>query len=388
MPRNLFYKDGSKVQFSKSSERELDNLIIDFNQFLVDKENSYILLEGVSLSDGSYKSKKLPLVYCCDQSYKNIQMAKLYRLNDWYNSQIPSKRVITMLTLTTFQKEFDNYYDQYDFLRESWLKLKDNMKIDLGNFNYLVVAEPHKSGFVHYHILVFASIKQSDANNYVKLWSEKYNAGSARHGIDIKADMEGALRSIKNYLMKYLAKTFTLTYDEPEKDLMDFDDALSELVPVSNERQEAYSKINNLAVQSAKDYYLRIFHAVKWKMNRRNTDYKGFRAFQPSRDLSRIMALPPKEKSLTTVWTSMYFVFWGERYPMRLLDSDLRNVQWVKPPPEDIINPPPMPVQIKVNWSAVDLTVKSGVSMFGDLPEIEDQKIIHHKKPDNLAEWL
>jgi hypothetical protein len=63
-------------------------------------------------------------------------------------------------------------------------------------------------------------------------------------------------------------------------------------------------------------------------------------------------------------------------------------VQLVKPLPEDVINPPPIPVPIKVNWSAVDLTVHSGVSLFGDLPEIEDQKIIHHKKPDNLAEWL
>ncbi len=311
MLQNLFYSDGSPVTFSKSEELFLQTVMDDFDQFLVDHEHSYIQLEGSFLVDGSLAVKKIPLTYSCDVKYQNEQMAKLYRLNDWYNTLPPNRRVITMMTLTTYQRDFKNYFEQYDFLRDSWLKLKDVMKKELGDFDYLVIAEPHKSGFVHYHILLFKWVANSQAKRYQTLWYENYIAGSKSRGINFKVDMSGSVRSLKNYLMKYMAKNFTLTFDEkfiPDTDLMRFSEPSKERASLSPEN---------------KSYFLKVFHAVKWYMNKRDSDYKGFRAFQPSRTLSRIMALPKKENT-TVAWHSVYLVMWGVSRLIRYIESPLK----------------------------------------------------------------
>lgn len=309
--QNLMFSNGSPVSFSKSDEKFLQKVIDDFDQFLVDHENSYIQLEGSFLVDGSLAVKKIPLTYSCDVKYQNEQMAKLYRLNDWYNTLPPNRRVITMMTLTTYQRDFKNYFEQYDFLRDSWLKLKDVMKKELGDFDYLVIAEPHKSGFVHYHILLFKWVANSQAKRYQKLWYENYIAGSKSHGIDFKVDMSGSVRSLKNYLMKYMAKNFTLTFDEkfiPDTDLKRFSEPSKERASLGSDN---------------KSYFLKVFHAVKWYMNKRDSGYKGFRAFQPSRALSRIMALPKKENT-TVAWDSVYLVIWGVSHLIRKVESPLK----------------------------------------------------------------
>jgi len=323
MPRNLFYSTGEQVKFSNSGERRLENLIRDFDQFLVDKENSFIQLEGYSRIGGNAVTSSIPVIYSCDPSYRRQQMAKLYKLNDWYNKLPPNARIITMITLTTYQRGYDSFFDQYAYLRDSWIKLKDVMRKDMGKFEYLVVAEPHKSGFAHYHILIFKLITQRQASHYKELWANKYSAGSSDNGIDIKVTMNGALRSIKNYLMKYLAKTFTLTYtDAPGgseyfngSDLQKHEIILSE---ANEARKKAMAQMSASAAEESKSYFLKVFHATKWGMCRRDTDYKGFRSFQPSRFLSMIMRLDKKEGS-GVVWTAAFFVYWGEK---RLLWSN------------------------------------------------------------------
>lgn len=311
MLQNLLFNDGSPVSFSKYQEVFLQRVMEDFDQFLVDHANSYIQLEGSFLVDGSRASKRIPLIYSCDQQYQNQQMAKLYRLNDWYNSLPPNRRVITMMTLTTYQREFKSYFEQYDFLRDSWLKLKDVMKKELGDFDYLVIAEPHKSGFAHYHILLFKWIANSRAKRYQCLWYEKYVAGSKSRGVNFKVDMSGSIRSLKNYLMKYMAKNFSLTFDEkfiPETDLKQFSEPSKERASLSVEN---------------KSYFLKVFHAVKWYMNKRGNRHKGFRAFQPSRALSSIMALPKKENT-TIAWDSVYLIWWGVSHLIRKIESPLK----------------------------------------------------------------
>lgn len=320
MPSNLFYHNGSKVAFPSHEENNLIHLIDNFDQFLVDKENSYISLEGEFLKDGSMAVKKVPIVYSCDQAYKNRQMAKLYRLNEWYNSLIPSRRVVTMMTLTTHQRDFKNYFDQYDFLRDSWLKLKDVMKKpdELGDFEYVVIAEPHKTGFAHYHILIFKAVTNDQASRYKKLWNEKYAAGSESRGVDITVNKAGALRSVKNYLMKYLAKTFTMDYEDssddpgffPDSDLKRFSESLG------------LYRVRSRLSSEAKSYFLKVYHAVKWHMNKRDSGFKGFRSFQPSRRLSKIMSLPKKEND-SVAWTSVSLVIWGVSHLIRSIESPL-----------------------------------------------------------------
>lgn len=292
----------------------------NFDQFIIDKEHSYISLEGYFLIDGSAAVKRIPLTYSCDIEYKKRQMAKLYRLNAWYSSLIPSKRIVTMMTLTTYQRDFENYAVQYDFLRESWLKLKDIMKLpgELGDFDYVVIAEPHKTGFVHYHILIFKRVSSDQAKRYKGLWEKKYSAGSKRHGVNIKVNNSGALRSIKNYLMKYLAKTFSMDIEQCSEFQEFFDN--SDLKKFS-EPLGLYRARSRLSSE-AKSYFLKVYHATMWQMNKRDSDFKGFRAFQPSRRLSKIMALPEKIND-SVAWTSVYLVIWGESHLIRSIESPL-----------------------------------------------------------------
>lgn len=320
MPSNLFYSDGSRVTFTKHGEKQFTQMIEDFTQADIDRKNSYIQLEGQFVSDGSFAVKRVPIVYSYDKEYRNRQMAKLYRLNDWYNSLPACQRVVTMMTLTTHQRDFPNYYMQYDFIRDSWLKLKDIMKKkdELGNFEYLLVAEPHKSGFVHYHILIFKWITDEQASRYKQIWHERYAAGSSSKGIDISVNKSGALRSVKNYLMKYLAKTFTMDYNETADTRGYFPDSDLKRFRLPSGEEKTFAKLST----EVKGYFLKVFHAVKWSMNKRDSDYKGFRAFQPSRGLSKIMALPRKENT-SVIWNTISLVIWGVSHPIRTIESSL-----------------------------------------------------------------
>jgi hypothetical protein len=320
IPSNLFYHNGSKVTFPVREENRLLDLVKDFDQFIIDKDNSYISLEGEFLKDGSLAVKRVPIVYSCDPAYKNRQMAKLYRLNEWYNSLIPSMRVVTMLTLTTHQRDFKNYFDQYDFLRDSWLKLKDIMKLpdELGDFEYVTIAEPHKTGFVHYHILIFKWVTNDQAARYKEIWNNKYAAGSVSRGVDITVNKSGALRSVKNYLMKYLAKTFTMDVEECSDVPEFFSD--SDLKKFS-EPAGLYRARSRLSSEG-KSYFLKVYHAVMWQMNKRDSGFKGFRAFQPSRRLSKIMSLPRKVND-SVAWTSVSLVIWGESHLIRTIESPM-----------------------------------------------------------------
>jgi hypothetical protein len=158
---------------------------------------------------------------------------------------------------------------------------------------------------------LFKWVANSQAKRYQKLWYENYIAGSKSHGIDFKVDMSGSVRSLKNYLMKYMAKNFTLTFDEkfiPDTDLKRFSEPSKERASLGSDN---------------KSFFLKVFHAVKWYMNKRDSGYKGFRAFQPSRALSRIMALPKKENT-TIAWDSVYLVMWGVSHLIRKVESPLK----------------------------------------------------------------
>lgn len=115
---------------------------------------------------------------------------------------------------------------------------------------YIWVIEPHKSGYPHLHILVFTEISQLLQDKIKQLWSEKYKAGSKEHGVDFTTRIpEEDINSLRNYLMKYIAKGFVITNTK-----------FSETFWIKEQL---------------------IFNALIWK--------NGYRIFQPSRTLQKIM---------------------------------------------------------------------------------------------------
>jgi len=118
--------------------------------------------------------------------------------------------------------------------------------------------------------------------------------------------------------MKYLAKTFTMNVEECSDLPEYFQD--SDLKKFS-EPAGLYRARSRLSSEG-KSYFLKVYHAVMWQMNKRDSGFKGFRSFQPSRRLSKVMALPKKENT-SVAWTSASLVIWGVSHLIRSIASPL-----------------------------------------------------------------
>ncbi|MCK4817966.1 hypothetical protein KA005_19505 [bacterium] len=176
------------------------------------------VLQGDGSSAGIVK-KQIPYIHRWTPVYRKSVLAKFYQLEAHLNHH-PAP--VTMLSLTTYQA--GNYSIQqkghavdieesFKIINEGWRKLRDliNKSIRKG-VSYVWVLEPHtkhNTGYPHIHVILFTEFTDSEKQRITDLWSEKYKAGSAAHGVDFTfKPPEESIKSIRNYLMKYLASTF------------------------------------------------------------------------------------------------------------------------------------------------------------------------------------
>lgn len=151
------------------------------------------------------------------QSYRRGWLAKLYQLDTWFQK---NPGPVTMLTLTTYQ---DGEYskkmcngksisreESFVLLKEGWKLLSMIIRKELGySPDYLTIMEPHGSGYPHMHIPIFCVISPELRTKITRLWADKYQFGSAEHGINFEVrETQDNIKNIRNYLMKYLAKGF------------------------------------------------------------------------------------------------------------------------------------------------------------------------------------
>jgi hypothetical protein len=121
---------------------------------------------------------------------------------------------------------------------------------------YVWVMEPHKSGYPHLHVIIFANVDERAQEAIKKLWAKKYKAGSFENGANFTVSKpEYGIKSIRNYLMKYVVKGFLSTG----------------------------SKFGEGDAWSAGEL---VFNALVWK--------NQWRLFGASRDLTKIMAYQKK----------------------------------------------------------------------------------------------
>ena len=198
-----------------------------------------------------------------------MRIAKLYLLDKWAaENPLP----LTLLTFTTYH---DSAYAhrktgrRYS-IEESWHILNTGFRkasLIIRNrirpgVSYFWIVEPHpKSGYPHIHAGFFTEFTDAEIDRLKNHWAQVVKAGDKKHGLDISLKTRhksGEMASLRNYLMKYLAKTFHATIPDwsPE-----------ELV----------------------------FNAIAWK--------KGYRFFGCSRDLSQAMKRTVKEHP-NYVWRS------------------------------------------------------------------------------------
>lgn len=204
------------------------------------------------------------------RTYRRGWLAKMYLVEQWFAShQCP----VTMLTLTTYQ---DGCYSQqqcgrkitreesFELLNQGWNHISKILRKELGHFEYLWVNEPHASGYPHKHVALFCDVTLDVQDKIQRLWSENYGIGSADHGVDFTLSKSRTdIKSLRNYLMKYLSKGFL----------------------------ETGSRFGDIGLSPGE----LVFNVISWKY--------GYRLFGSSQGLSQVMKYQ-KKRSPVVEWVT------------------------------------------------------------------------------------
>jgi len=183
--------------------------VLDFRDYLTKTSLCHFQITGTRESETVVSD--VEYIHRWTDTYRRSWIAKLYQLEAWHKREgLP----VTLLTLTTYQ---DGWYshqkgrnltipESFEALKTGWKKISMILRKELKTIEYFWVMEPHESGYPHLHVMLFGAIDSELQEKIAFLW-ESYGAGSRAHGVDfeIRPEIDG-IRSLRNYLMKYLAK--------------------------------------------------------------------------------------------------------------------------------------------------------------------------------------
>lgn len=258
--------------------REYEQLARQFVNYLELTENAEICIEGLTRKGNRvYPLKKdIPYIHRWSECYLDSRLAKLYKLEAWVKD---NPTPVTMATYTTYHdyNALGNRVNEGYSIEKSFAVLNAGLRksTDLlrkmrgGPVHYMNVLEPHpKSGYPHAHVMYLSRIIEEEQERLKNHWSNVVGAGNYENGLAFSVDSvfeEGEITSIRNYLMKYMAKTL-------------------------------YDGWRSWTPQEL------VFNAVAWGGKRDPfKKRRHYRTFQPSRELSKIMA-PDIEKKSWEMW--------------------------------------------------------------------------------------
>jgi len=209
----------------------------DFVEYLLLCDQKGFRIKGYDTKKGKIVSYPLSYNNRWGPVRRSILSEKLERLQFWWEAQ--EDRPVTMVTLTSHHKGY-SIAGAWQELNKSRDKLRKLIFKYFGAVDYFWVVEPHKKGYAHYHLAVFAAVDNytRDSSKYVgwvkcrdredediweildgrgiedkfrDLWSKKYNTGDHTYGLDFSQKKGDAkIQHLKNYLQKYLSKGFLL----------------------------------------------------------------------------------------------------------------------------------------------------------------------------------
>jgi hypothetical protein len=194
-------------------------LCFRFLTYLRDKEDVKIFLEGYDMNERDYTFVEKPYMHRWKPEYMRSRLAQFYCFDDWAEQNpLP----LTMLTFTTYH---DNPYNKKVLtIEQSWGQLKTGFRAASKLINavkkspYLWVVEPQpETGYPHIHAGYFTTFDEYERDRLKNHWSRVLGVGDYKHGLDFAVDKEyraGDISSLRNYLMKYLSKTFIDTIPE------------------------------------------------------------------------------------------------------------------------------------------------------------------------------
>ena len=160
-----------------------------------------------------------PLLNRWHPKRRTAWIAKMHTVSNWYEAN----RIegCTLITLTGYQENSGlSFYDTWDAIAESRVKLLKILRKYLGKVSYFWVVEPHtqnETGYPHFHLAVFTEVDNNIKDSFGegmedklrRLYSEEWKTGSHTYGLDF-TPMKGdnSIKDLKNYLMKYISKGY------------------------------------------------------------------------------------------------------------------------------------------------------------------------------------
>lgn len=185
-----------------------------FKNYLEATDEAYFQAYGLK-SDGTEVTKKIPYIHRFTTTYRKGILAKFYQLEKHLKD---NPKPITMITLTTYQdsqysvKKIGHKVDHeqaMEMLVDGFRKLRElitNRICEGRTPDYFWILEPHSSGYPHMHLCYLEEFTQAEQEHIKDMWSNKYGAGEQ---VDFSfRKPEDSIKSIRNYLMKYMAKGF------------------------------------------------------------------------------------------------------------------------------------------------------------------------------------
>lgn len=184
-------------------------LVREFDGYLSSVERGEI---DVFTSEGLYR---IPYKTRWSPEYRKSMIGKMYGVEEYLKKSSRSG-VVTLLTLTGYQGgelsrdvkgRVVSRLELFAEMRRGWELLSSLIRRVSKGLEYVWVMEPHKSGYPHMHVAIFGYVPKELQDRLCWLWSEKYQIGSAEHGIDFSVkSVKESIQSVRNYLMKYITK--------------------------------------------------------------------------------------------------------------------------------------------------------------------------------------
>lgn len=205
---------------------EMRDTCMDFLNVLSERNDKSILIRKHNLSTGEPRVKQIPYIHRWSDPYKNLTLSKLIYAKDYFGEDCPC----FLVSLTIPHKHID-YDECMRLLKENKKKLDRKLR-DLGYLTRSWVHDPHENGYPHCHMLVKGSISPERINSLRLWWSGQfgYSRDVYKHGLHVKIPnvslgsgfsssddyKQGTVKHFASYMMKYISKNLTSTFDEPK----------------------------------------------------------------------------------------------------------------------------------------------------------------------------
>lgn len=199
---------------------EVKDVCLEFLENIAQKNSKSILIRKVNSMTGEKRENYIPYMHRHCDAYRKMAIAKMMYAKEYLGDDCPS----FMLSVTIAHGKMD--YEEC-LSRVNVAKKKLNRKLrDLGYKSRVWFNDAHWNGYSHFHVLVVGSIDSVIENKLKLFWCCHLNMGDIKHGLHVKIPnsvgvcdssyKSGSVKHFASYMMKYIGKTLTSSFDDPK----------------------------------------------------------------------------------------------------------------------------------------------------------------------------